>query len=129
MIAVDTNVVLRLALGDHADQTRRAEQLLKNGIFVSQGVLMETEWVMRSVYLLKREEIADSLADLVDLANVRVDRPSDLAWAIDRYRAGADWSDMLHLIASRGMDGFATFDRKLPKRAGASPPVPVISLE
>ncbi|MDQ8756732.1 type II toxin-antitoxin system VapC family toxin [Sphingosinicella sp. LHD-64] len=125
MIAADTNVVLRLVLGDDPGQTVCAETLLARGIFVPHGVLMEAEWVLRSAYALEPEVIADALADLIDLASVHVDRPHDLAWALDRYRRGADWPDMLHLIASRGMDGFATFDRELPKRAGASPPVPI----
>ena len=78
MIAVDTTVVLRLLVGDDPHQTEVAQRRVAEGISVSHGVLMETEWVMRAAYRLPRERIADSLADLLELAVVEIEDREEL---------------------------------------------------
>jgi predicted nucleic-acid-binding protein len=123
MIAVDTNVIVRFLVGDDPHQTVLARRTVARGIFVSHGVLMEAEWVLRTAYRLTAVWIADAFLDLVDLDCVQTDDPDLLRWAIDRYRTGADWADMLHLIAGRAHAGFATFDRALPRQAGVDAPV------
>lgn len=123
--AVDTNVILRLLVGDDPHQADAARDCVAGGIFVSHGVLMETEWVLRSVYRLRRSRIADSLGDFIELESVDVDDRDDLRWAVDRYRLGADWADMLHLIASRAEPAFATFDRTLAEDAGNDAPIAI----
>lgn len=129
MIAVDTNVVLRLLVGDNQDQTEVAQRRVAEGVFVSHGVLMETEWVLRAAYRLSRERIADSLSDLIELASVEIEDRDELRWATARYRSGADWADLLHLIAARAQGGFATFDRALPRQAGKGAPTIIEVLE
>lgn len=125
MKAVDTNVVARFIMQDDPVQSQQAAECVAQGVFVSESVLMETEWVLRSVTLWERMRINDALSTFLAVEAVAVARPADLAWALDRHRDGADWADMLHLIAARGHDAFVSFDRKLPKRVGSEPPVPV----
>lgn len=125
MIAVDTNVVVRLLVGDDAEQRSAAQRCVGRGVFVSHGVVMETEWVLRTVYRLSRDRIADDLLEMLDLHCVQVDDSDYLRWALSRYREGADWADLLHLIAARAHAAFATFDRALPRRAGEDAPVPI----
>jgi predicted nucleic-acid-binding protein len=125
MNAVDTNVIVRLLIGDDPAQTVAAERCVARGAFVSHGVLMEAEWVLRSVYQLSAQRIADDLAKLLDLDCIDVEDRTLLRWAADRYRGGADWADLLHLIASRAHGGFATFDRALPRQAGRDTPTPI----
>jgi predicted nucleic-acid-binding protein len=125
MIALDTNVVVRLLVGDHPHQTAVAQSCVAAGAFLSLGVLMEAEWVMRTTYRFSRERIADGFADLFDLDCVQVEESELLRWGIERYRAGADWSDLLHLIAARAHAAFATFDRALPRHAGKDAPVAI----
>lgn len=125
MIAVDTNVVLRFLIADDPHQADVARDCVASGIFVSHGVLMETEWVLRTVYRLHRSRIADSLGDFIELEAVHVDDRDDLRWAVERYRLRADWADLLHLIASRAQAEFATFDRLLPKHAGVDAPLTI----
>ncbi|MBV8685836.1 MAG: type II toxin-antitoxin system VapC family toxin [Alphaproteobacteria bacterium] len=123
MIAVDTNIVVRLLVNDDSEQRAKALSLVEGGIFVSRSVLMETEWVLRSAYRLARQAVNDALADLLALDGVHAGDAEMLDWALDRHRAGADWADMLHLIDARPYPAFATFDRGLSRAAGDKAPV------
>lgn len=125
MKAVDTNVLLRFLAVDDDRQYALATECLSAGVFVPHGVLMETEWVLRSGYGWDAERINDELRDLLAMECVEVDQVEALHWALDQHRQGADWADMLHLIASIGHTAFSTFDRALAKRAGDRPPVTV----
>lgn len=125
MSAVDTNVVVRLIVKDDSEQRAAARALLRDGIFVSHAVLMEAEWVLRSVYGFDRQTIGEALSDLLALAGVDTADTELLRWALDRYRAGADWADMLHLIDARGKGAFVTFDRDLARSAGPDAPTAV----
>jgi predicted nucleic-acid-binding protein len=125
MIAVDTNIVVRLAVNDDPQQTSLAAACVAQGAFVSHGVLMETEWVLRTAYGFPRDQIADVMLDFLDLECIVVDQRDDLRWATERYREGADWADLLHLIAARGHAAFVTFDRALPRQAGARTPTKI----
>jgi len=123
--AVDTDVVVRFITQDDPGQSQQAAQCVAQGVFVSESVLMETEWVLRSVARWDRKRVNDALSIFLAVESVAIARPAALAWALDRHRDGADWADMLHLIAARGHDAFVSFDRRLPKRVGSAPPVPV----
>lgn len=125
MKAIDSNVVLRFLTVDDPQQATAATASIRAGVFVPHSVLIETEWVLRSAYGWPAARINAELADLLAMACVEVDQVNALYWALDRHRDGADWADMLHLIASAGHDAFSTFDQALPKEAGAEPPVPV----
>ena len=53
MIAVDTNVLVRLLTGDDPAQTQRAVELFaQESILIPKTVLLETEWVLRYSYEL-----------------------------------------------------------------------------
>lgn len=125
MKAIDANVVLRVILWDDAVQSPLAAACIGQGVFVSDGVLLETEWTLRRRSGWDRTEINDALTGFLALDTVTVAQPNHLAWALDRHRRGADWADMLHLIAARGNDAFSTFDTNIPKQAGNQPPLPV----
>ena len=125
MIAVDTNVIIRIITADDPLQTPVARALVARGVFISHSVLMETEWVLRSYYRWERGDIAETFDDLLNLEGVHVLHEDALFWALDRYRLGADWADMLHLIACRGTESFHTFDRSLVGDAGDAAPVPI----
>jgi predicted nucleic-acid-binding protein len=123
--AIDTNVVLRVILWDDPVQSPVATACVEAGVFVSDGVLMETEWVLRSQVKWRRIQVNDALKAFLALATVSIAQPERIAWALDRHRRGADWADMLHLIAARGNHAFITFDADVGKYAGNEPPVPV----
>ena len=56
MLGIDTNVLVRFLLRDDETQFQKAKKLIQQevtagrGVLVSQLVLLETEWVLRSRY-------------------------------------------------------------------------------
>ena len=129
MIAVDTNIVLRLVLDDDEAQVQAARALMARApIFVSLGVLLETGWVLQSRYRMPRLEVADALALVVSLDRIVVARRTLALWAINRYRDGADLADMVHLASAAKVGAFATFDRRIVKDAGPDAPVVIETL-
>lgn len=125
MKACDTNVVVRFLTSDDPRQAAIAAEHVRVGLFISHSVLMETEWVLRSRYGWTREYINEQLSDLIALQTVEVDQIDAIYWALDRHRHGADWADMIHLIAARGYESFVTFDKRVERGAGDNAPLTV----
>ncbi len=123
MKAVDTNILVRVLTKDDPVQTPLAAQVLRDQASVSHGVLMETEWVLRSRYGWARERIASALTWLLAVESITFSDPDHIAWSVERYAAGADLADMLHLVASRDLDAFVTFDGEIAEHAGQRTPV------
>ncbi len=118
MLAVDTNLIVRLLANDDAAQTRRAAALFSSEqIYLSKTVLLESEWVLRFSYELPPNVILQALRKLVGLPNVVLEQPLEIAEALDGFEQGLDFADALHLAGSRRAGRFATFDQKLIKRA------------
>jgi predicted nucleic acid-binding protein len=120
MLAIDTNVVVRYLVGDHPKQSAKARALIDgNDVFVSTTVMLETEWVLRSVYGYALLEVCKALRDFAGLARVSLDDPALLAAAIDRAAQGMDFADALHLGGAQDCDAFVTFNEQLIKAAKA----------
>lgn len=118
MLAVDTNVIVRLLTEDEPVQAARAREIFeRETVLLVKTVLLETEWVLRSVYGFESSRIADSLHALAALPNVVCEDLHSVADAIKWTRAGMDFADALHLASSRPARRFATFDRKFVKSA------------
>lgn len=118
MLAVDTNVIVRILVGDHPDQTARARIAVEaNPIWVPTTVLLETEWVLRNVYRYERARLAEAIEAFIGLPTVTVEHPDRAAAALAALRAGADFADALHLASAVGQDAFLTFDVKLARAA------------
>ena len=127
MRAVDTNILARLILQDEPHQARLAEAIVREPVWVSNTVWIELGWVLGKRLRLDHATVADAMATLLMLDTVHVADRDGLAWAIERYRAGADWADAVHLVAARGVaDRFVTFDRGIARID--TPPLPVETL-
>lgn len=121
MIAVDTNVIIRLLTGDEPRQTEQARRLFAaETIFLAKTVLLETEWVLRCLYRLERFAINRALRDLLSLPNVRCEDEPLLRQALAWNRDGMDFADAVHLASSRTASRFATFDLAMIKAATAT---------
>ncbi len=119
MRAVDTNVVVRYLTGDHPEQAARARAVIDEGsVFASTTVMLESEWVLRSVYGFTAREVAVALRSFAGLPNVSVESPPLLAEALDRAEKGMDFADALHLGAAARCGIMLTFNRKLITTAG-----------
>ena len=128
MRAVDTNVIVRLILLEDAPQTELATAAIVQDVFVPITVLLETAWVLSSTYKLDRHRLAMALAAVLDIETIHVDDEEAVRWALDRYAAGADIADMLHIVAAGNATHFATFDRGIARHAGPDAPVVIETL-
>jgi predicted nucleic-acid-binding protein len=118
VIAVDTNVVVRFLARDDLVQASRAKTLLETGsVFLPRTVVLETEWVLRTIYGFGRAAIADGIVKLVGLPGVEVEEAATVAQALEWYEHGLDFADALHLASSGRAETFATFDRALRRKA------------
>ena len=126
MTAIDTNVVVRLITQDDEAQAQLARNLVESTIcFVPETVLLESEWVLRSVYGATAAQIGAEFLTLLGLANVRVAHPDLIHQALEWYDDGLDFADALHLAASQEMDSLATFDKTFASRAKQKGDCPV----
>ena len=122
MRAIDTNVVVRYLAGDHPEQAARARTVVDAGhVFASTTVLLESEWVLRSVYGFAGKEVAAALRAFAGLPGVSVESAVLLAEALDRAEKGMDFADALHLGAAARCDAMLTFDRRFIEMARDAP--------
>lgn len=118
MIAVDTNILIRVLTKDDPVQAKRAAQLMEdNEIFIAKTVILETEWVLRHAYAIDRNTIYQAFRKLFGLPNVHVEDPNSLFRAILWYEAGLDFADSLHLASGLKAEMFATFDKMMTQKA------------
>ena len=119
MIAVDTNILVRYLTNDDSAQAKLALEILRKPeeIFVAKTVLLEIEWVLRSVYEQKPLEIHKAILQILGLPNIIVESPEQIALALEYYKQGMDFADALHLVAHSGVGQLYTFDRAFVKRA------------
>ena len=118
MIAVDTNLLVRILTNDDPIQARRALKIIKSDeIFVPKTVLLETEWVLRHAYKIEKSNVIVGFQKLLGLPNVIVEDPDSIHQAILWYENKLDFADALHLASSRKCTSFATFDSSFIKKA------------
>ena len=129
MRAVDTNVLIRLLTEDDAAQTGIARRFIAGGdIVITTTVVLETEWVLRGAYRFTPSEVNSALRALGGLEGVTFEAPDVVAQTLDWHHQGMDFADAIHLASASRCEAFATFDRKLAKRAKVlgAPPVEVL---
>jgi predicted nucleic-acid-binding protein len=113
-ITADTNVLVRAAVADDPQQAEIAADLLGRAelIAVPLPVLCEFVWVVLRRYGRSATEIAASIRDLADSANVRLDRSAvDAGLAV--FEAGGDFADGVIAFEGRRLGGevLVSFDR------------------
>ena len=129
MIALDTNVIVRIVIADDPAQAEAAVALFRTGpLLLCKTVLLETEWVLRGCYKLGREAIGEAFRKLLGYRKVQVQDRGAVLQALVWYREGMDFADALHLASTAGATRFATFDRELAKAAGRLPEGPPVEL-
>lgn len=126
MLAIDTNVIVRYLTGDDPGQAARARALIESeDLFVTTTVLLETEWVLRSVYGYTAENLARAFRGFAGLPGVMLEDPVPTARALDWMERGMDFADALHLAKAEGCAAFISFDRQLAAVAGRLGALPV----
>lgn len=130
MIALDTNLVVRLIVSDDPKQTALTERLLREAFeqgetcFISDPVLCETEWVLDRSYKVPCGEILSALRNLLARRSLfTFESPEALGKALDDYQQGkADFSDFLIGAKAQALGARTTFtfDRVLSRHQGYS---------
>jgi predicted nucleic-acid-binding protein len=124
MLGVDTNVLVRFLVRDDEAQFEKAHKLIKREVaagrcvFVSQLVLLETEWVLRSRYSLPKNMIIVAISGLLDATDVRFEDEPAIEEALFVWKdTTADFADCLIGAKNRRLGCRATvaFDAKASK--------------
>jgi predicted nucleic-acid-binding protein len=127
MLGIDTNVLVRFLVRDDEAQFDKARKLIKREIAagrrvcVSQLVLLETEWVLRSRYALPRIEIIAAISGLLDATDLQFEDEPAIEEALFAWKdSAADFADCLIGARNRrlGCRVTATFDVKASKLPG-----------
>lgn len=111
----DTNVLLRDALHDDANQAKLAAKVLKSAelIAIPVSVFCEFVWVLRQGYKKTSAEVAGAIRYLIDTENVVTDRAAVEA-GLDILEKGGDFADgaIAYEGAWLGAEEFVSFDKK-----------------
>jgi predicted nucleic-acid-binding protein len=114
-IAVDTNVLVRAAVRDDAEQSASATILMSRAEVVAIAVssLCEFVWVLRSVYRFRSDEMAHAIRTVLAAANVETNRLAVEA-GLAMLDAGGDFADGVIAHEGRWLGGevFVSFDRQ-----------------
>ena len=119
-IAIDTNVLVRLLVRDDEAQFQAASRLVEQAdaagepLLIGLGVLLETEWVLRSRYRLDKAAIAAIFARLLETDGVvlEYEPTAEEALYIWNQHPSADFANCLHnaRAAQLRCTRFVTFD-------------------
>ena len=123
MHSVDTNVLLRLITRDDQAQVSAAEAFITRSAWVSHLVLVETTWVLSSVYDIDPKGIATAVDMLLNHKALTLQDSDVVAAALSRFRKkpSLGFSDCMVLEVARkaGHLPLGTFDNALSKLEGA----------
>jgi predicted nucleic-acid-binding protein len=117
-ITPDTNILVRAAVDEDSDQTRRARACLMEAeaVVLTLPALCEFAWVLKAVYRADKTAVARALRDLTEAGNAVVDaRAVQLGLRI--LEANGDFADgvIAAVGAEAGSDLFVSFDRQAVK--------------
>lgn len=120
MIALDTNVLIRLITHDDPKQAAAAVALLKKDgpFFVGHLVLAETVWTLRRLYGFSADEVGTVLSDLLDRRDIVFESDEAVRAGLRVMGKGGVFADALIVAKAREFDcaSLATFDSDLAGR-------------
>jgi predicted nucleic-acid-binding protein len=128
VIGFDTNVLARLLLNDDEAQAALVRQVLEpihhlsEAVFISDLVIVETLWVLKSCHGMDREALANVIDLLLSTKTFAFEHRATLEAANAAFRKGkAGFADCLILARNRrqGCTVTLTFDKALARQEGA----------
>lgn len=120
MIALDTNVIIRLLVGDDKQQSKSANQFLgsltsANPALICREVLIEMVWVLERSYKFKRSHISNAIHELIGSNEIVVEDVDRVKDVVTEYESSpVDFSDLMirSTANSLGATRVATFDKR-----------------
>ena len=121
MIAFDTNALIRLLIEDDAHQATIVKNIViqvennSGQILILPEVLIETVWVLESVYKCTREEIIRFLDMVLHTSTFALAEPTVLRTSVSQYKRGGDFADLIIVNQSKRLQArkLISFDKKL----------------
>lgn len=86
-------------------------------MWISKTVLLETAWVLESVYGFREALIRDAITGLIGMDDVHAEDEADVVAALQLATQGVELADALHLMSRPHGAAFVSFDQTLVKRA------------
>ena len=127
MTGIDSNVLVRYLVKDDPVQSRKAVELFQtltptNKGFISLVAIVESIWVLGSVYKQEKELIRKAVLKLLGSARLQVQSDSVIEAALSRLEPDGDLADIIiaEIGKSYACETTATFDKKAAKLAGMS---------
>ena len=124
MKAIDTNILVRFLVRDDEKQAGlvyrrfKSAEAKKEALFVPLLVVLETIWVLESVYNEHRNAILDSLNDLILMPVFQFEKPDVIQASIASSRqTSLGIADLLIAYSAKnaGCESVLTFDEKAAK--------------
>ena len=121
MKALDTNVLVRFLVRDDKLQAETIYRVFKKAesdrevFFVPLLVVLEIVWVLESVYKIPRQEILDSVNELILMPILKFEtQPAILNFISSARETKMDLSDLLiaHSAKFSGCECVLTFDKR-----------------
>jgi len=100
LIPVDTNVLVRPLTGDDRELAAAARGLFATQqVWIARTVLLETGWVLGSLYGFEESAIREAFTKLLGLRNVQVEDEPAMAAALVLTTHGIELADALPWVA------------------------------
>jgi predicted nucleic-acid-binding protein len=123
LIALDTNALVRLLIEDNKKQASTVKNIIKyveqkgQQIIILTEVLIETVWVLESVYECTREDVCRFLETLTYASAFTFSEPQIIVNAIRHFKKGGDFADLVIVMQSLNHQAtkMISFDKKLQK--------------
>lgn len=121
MIAIDTNILVRFLVGDDEKQSKKVYKIFKDTetkksqVYIPLLVILEVIWVLESAYKIDREDIVDSLDQIILMPIFEFENLSVIQNFIPEAKiSNFDLSDLLIAYSSdqAGCEMVITFDKK-----------------
>lgn len=117
-VTLDTNVLIRLVIGDDTAQQLKAVETLEAAelVAISIHTFCEFSWVLERSYGVKRSDISIAIRRLLEMRNVIANRPTVEA-GLSVLEAGGDFADGVIAFDGQWLGGetFVSFDKKAVK--------------
>ncbi len=130
MIGIDTNVLVRYLAQDDPRQSALASRFIEAELnasrpgFISLVVLVEMCWVLKRVYAADRDELVETVQDLLNAAKFLVERREVVVAAVRQVqstkggKAGLVDALIAQLAAAQGCTHTVSFDKTAVRSAG-----------